>query len=57
MAVQQNIYGKLIDRCIKCKEEIKGEYFDGVNGKICINCIKDLYIYHNLKSLGMIKSV
>lgn len=45
----------LTDRCIKCKGKIESEYFDGVNGKICIHCLKDLFIYHGLKSLGMIK--
>lgn len=47
----------LINRCIKCHGKVEGEYFDGVNGKICIHCIKELSIYHGLKSLGLIKEL
>lgn len=47
----------LTDRCIKCNGKIEGEYFDGVNGKICIHCLKDLFVYHGLKSLGLIKEL
>ena len=45
----------LTNRCIKCNRKIDGEYFDGVNGRICIHCIKEAYIYHALKSLDLIK--
>ena len=45
----------LTNRCINCNGKIEGEYFDGVNGKICIRCLKELCVYHGLKSLEMIK--
>ena len=45
----------LTDRCIKCNGKIEGEYFDGASGKICVRCLKELFVYHGLKSLGMIK--
>lgn len=46
----------LTNRCIICHGKIEGEYFDGVNGKICIHCLKELFVYHGLKSLGLIKT-
>lgn len=46
-----------MDRCIKCECEIKDEYFEGINGKICVNCIKRMFIYYALKSMGFIKTV
>lgn len=46
-----------MDRCIKCDNTIKDEYFEGVHGKICVCCIKDMHIYTALKNLGLIKNV
>ena len=47
----------LTDRCVKCNGKIESEYFDGVSGKICVHCLKELFVYHGLKSLGLIKEI
>ena len=44
------------ERCIKCSNLIEGQYFQAVSGKMCVDCIKDMGIYHGLHSLGMIKT-
>lgn len=44
-------------KCIKCKNTVTGEYFDGVSGKLCKACLKDLFVYHALRSMNLIKNV
>jgi hypothetical protein len=43
------------ERCIKCNNLIGKKYFQGVSGKLCEDCIKDIGVYHGLNSLGLIK--
>ena len=43
--------------CQICDKEITNEYFIGVNGNICADCLKELMSYHALKQLGLIKNI
>ena len=38
------------------QKEIQRFYFEGVNGIICENCLKNMMVYHALKTLGLIKT-
>lgn len=42
--------------CKECEKKINGEYFDGVNGHICAECLKKGGVYYALKKDGFIKS-
>lgn len=41
--------------CKDCEKEISGEYFNGVNGCICAECLKKGGVYYTLKKNGFIK--
>lgn len=43
------------EKCIICGKKIKNEYFNGVRGKICVDCLKSMMIYHGLKTMGLIE--
>lgn len=49
--------GKRIKQCIKCGHTIKGEFFEGVSGPLCKECLKDLMVYNTLKSMGFVKEM
>ncbi len=46
-----------MNECIKCSRPIQDEFFEGVNGKLCKECLKDLQVYHALKSMNLVKEV
>ena len=41
--------------CIICKKERFFEYFDGVSGKICADCLKSNMLYFAIKKLNLLK--
>lgn len=49
--------GKRIKQCIKCGHTIKDEFFEGVSGPLCKECLKDLMAYNTLKSMGFVKEM
>lgn len=49
--------GKRIKQCIKCGHTIKDEFFEGVRGPLCKECLKDLMVYNALKSMGFVKEI
>ena len=44
-----------MEKCIKCGHTIKGEFFEGVSGPLCKDCLKDLMVYHTLQAMGLVK--
>ena len=44
-------------KCQICEKEITNEYFEGVGGPICAECLKKMMSYHVLKQLDMIKNI
>lgn len=48
---------KKIKQCIKCGHTIKDEFFEGVSGPLCKECLKDLMVYNALKSTGFVKEM
>lgn len=41
-------------QCIRCKNEINGEFFRGENGEICADCLRYLAVYNVLKQYDLI---
>lgn len=44
-------------KCIKCGHTIKDEFFEGVSGPLCKECLKALMVYNALKSMGFVKEM
>lgn len=44
-------------KCIKCGHTIKDEFFEGVRGPLCKECLKDLMVYNALESMGVVKEM
>lgn len=43
--------------CTRCSAPIKGEFFRSITGScFCKKCLKDMFVYHALRSLGMIQN-
>lgn len=42
--------------CKDCEKELSGEYFNGVNGRICAECLKRSGVYYALKKDGFVKT-
>lgn len=46
-----------IMNCVRCGDDITGEFFAGVDGSICARCLKKIYIYHALRSKGLLSTM
>ena len=42
--------------CKECNKKINNQYFKGVNGYICSECLKKNGVYYGLKKINLIKS-
>lgn len=44
-------------KCKICNKEITNEYFEGVNGAVCADCLKRMMTYYALKKFDLIKNI